>query len=349
MIEFLSEYGLFLAKSITVVVAILLVVGGVAASTRRGHGDHEGEIKIENLNEAYEDMEHSLKYAVLSKEELKKEEKAHKKKLKEEKKSAKKSDAPEHKKRIFVLDFDGDVHAEGVENLGTEITTILTVATEKDEVVLRLESPGGQVHAYGLAASQLARITAKNIPFTVCVDKVAASGGYMMACIADKVIAAPFAILGSIGVIAELPNFNRILKKNDVDYEVYTAGKYKRTVSIMGEITKDGEKKFKEELESTHVLFKDMVSTNRPDMDIEKIATGEHWYGTQAIELQLADEIRTSEDYLFAASKDCDIYSVSYEVKRSVAEKLGLAAEKTFSRTLMKGWSELTSRHNRIV
>jgi len=183
----------------------------------------------------------------------------------------------------------------------------------------------------------------------VCVDKVAASGGYMMACVADKVIAAPFAILGSIGVIAELPNFNRILKKNDVDYEVYTAGKYKRTVSIMGEITKEGEEKFKEELESTHVLFKNMVSSNRPDMDIEKIATGEHWYGTQALELQLADEICTSDDYLYAASNDCDIYSISYEVKRSVAEKLGLAAEKTFTRTLTKGWSELTSRHNRIV
>lgn len=351
MVELLSEYGLFLAETVTVVVAVLIIIGGIASSSMRGRQDHSGNVKVTHLNETYEEMTDVLKEAVLTKEQLKEEEKARKKKEKEEKKAAKKSKPEEEpaKKRIFVLDFDGDVQAEGVEALGTEITTVLTIATENDEIVLRLESPGGQVHAYGLAASQLSRIVDKKIPFTVCVDKVAASGGYMMACIADKIIAAPFSILGSVGVVAELPNFNKVMKKYDVDYDVYTAGAYKRTVTVLGENTAEGKAKFVEELESTHVLFKDMVAHNRPQLDIEKIATGEHWYGSQAQDLGLVDLLKTSEDYLFEASKEADIYEVSYHVKQSMADRLGLAAEKTATRSLTQLWSNITARHNKIV
>lgn len=353
MVDLLAEYGLFLAEAVTIVVAILIVVGGIASSSMRGRHDHQGHVKVTHLNETFDEMTEVLKSAVLTKEQLKEEEKAQKKKDKEEKKAAKKKksdteDAPA-KKRIFVLDFDGNVQADGVEALGTEITAILTLATEKDEVVLRLESPGGQVHAYGLAASQLSRIIDKKIPFTACVDKVAASGGYMMACIADNIVAAPFSILGSVGVVAELPNFNKVMKKYDVDYDVYTAGAYKRTVTMLGENTAEGKAKFVEELESTHVLFKDMVAKNRPQLEIEKIATGEHWYGSQAKDLGLVDSLKTSDDYLYEASKTADIYEISYEVKQSMADKLGFAAEKAVSRSLVRWWSNVSFRHNRVV
>ena len=109
--------------------------------------------------------------------------------------------------------------------------------------------------AYGLAASQMQRIRDKKLKLTVCVDKVAASGGYMMAVVADKIIAAPFAVLGSIGVLAQVPNFHRLLKKHDVDFEMLTAGKYKRTLTMFGENTDKGREKFQEDIEDTHVLF----------------------------------------------------------------------------------------------
>jgi len=351
VVELLSEYGLFLAKAVTVVIAILFVIGGIASSSMRGRSEQNGLVKVTHLNEAFDEMTDALKSVVLTRDQLKEEEKAEKKKEKEERKAAKKlkDEDKKDKKRIYVLDFDGDVKAEGVEALGTEITAVLSLATKNDEIVLRLESPGGQVHAYGLAASQLSRINDRGIPFTVCVDKVAASGGYMMACIADNIIAAPFSILGSVGVVAELPNFNKVMKKYDVDYDVYTAGAFKRTVTVLGENTDEGKAKFVEELESTHVLFKEWVSANRPSLDIEKIATGEHWYGSQALELGLIDSLKTSEDYLFDASKDADVYEVSFQVKQSVADKLGFAAEKAATRSLTRWWSEITARHNRIV
>ena len=353
MVELLAEYGLFLAEAVTVVVAILIVFGGIASSSMSRRQDDHGHVKVTHLNETFEDMADILKEAVLTKDQLKDEEKAQKKKEKEEKKAAKKkkpdADEKPEKKRVFVLDFDGDMQAGGVEALGTEITALLTMATEKDEVVIRLESPGGQVHAYGLAASQLSRIVDKKIPFTACVDKVAASGGYMMACVADKIVAAPFSILGSVGVVAELPNFNKVMKKYDVDYDVYTAGAYKRTVTMLGENTEAGKAKFVEELESTHVLFKDMVAKNRPQLDIEKVATGEHWYGSQAKELGLVDELKTSDDYLYEASKNADVYEISYEVKQTMADKLGFAAEKAATRSLTRLWTNITSRHNRIL
>jgi len=351
VVELLAEYGLFLAKAITVVVAVLFVVGGILSSSSRGRVEHSGNIKVTHLNETYEEMTDVLNATVLSKDELKDKDKAQKKKDKDDKKALKKNKSEDDpvKKRIFVLDFDGDVAAAGVEALGTEITAVLTLATKDDEIVLRLESPGGQVHAYGLAASQLSRIVDKKIPFTACVDKVAASGGYMMACIADKIVAAPFSILGSVGVVAELPNFNKIIKKYDVDYDVYTAGAFKRTVTMLGENTEAGKAKFVEELESTHVLFKTLVADNRPQLKIEEIATGEHWYGSQAKDLGLVDELKTSDDYLFDASKDADIYEVSFQEKQTIADKLGFAAEKAATRTLTRWWGNITSNHNRIV
>lgn len=350
MAEFFLEYGLFLAKAVTVVVAILLIISAIAATAQsRAHHGHKGEIRVTPLNDFFDDLKAALQHSILTKDEWKAEEKRLKKEEKEKAKERKKHPEAAERKRVFVLDFEGDVAASGVENLANEITAVLTMARKEDEVVLRLESPGGQVHAYGLASSQLERFRQKEIPLTVCVDKVAASGGYMMACVGNRILAAPFAILGSIGVVAELPNFNRVLKKYDVDYDVYTAGQYKRTVTMLGENTPEGKKKFIEEIEDTHGLFKAMVSRNRPQLDMDKIATGEHWYGTQCVDLKLVDGIQTSDDYLYEASQNADVFEVSYEVKKTMADRLGLATEGALTRSLLKVVELLSGRGKQLI
>jgi serine protease SohB len=340
-LEFLSQYGLFLAKSVTVVVAILFVVAGLAALSSRQKREQEGHIEVEPLNKKYEDMAETIKSEILTHDELKKEHKAAKKKEKLERKQAKKEPEAERRKRLYVINFDGDVKASEVENLREEITAVLTMADAKDEVVIKLESPGGMVHTYGLASSQLQRIVRKDIPLTICVDAVAASGGYMMACIGTKILAAPFAILGSIGVMAELPNFHRLLKKHDVDYELFTAGEYKRTVTMFGQNTEKGRDKFNQELEDTHELFKQFVGEHRPQVTIGDVATGEVWYGTRALENKLIDDIQTSDEYLLEQSKECDLYEIKYSHKKGWQEKFGMAAERGVSRAVTKLLTQL--------
>ena len=343
--EFLSDYGLFLAKAITLVVAILFVVIGIIAASQRHKGDQEGDIEVTYINDKYDDLEQTLKSAILTDDELKQEHKAHKKKLKEEKKLKKKqTDQDEgRKKRLYVIHFDGDVKASAVSSLREEVTAILTMAEREDEVVLCLESPGGMVHTYGLAASQLARITQQDIPLTVVVDAVAASGGYMMACIGNKILAAPFAIIGSIGVVAQLPNFHRLLKKNDIDFELFTAGEHKRTVTMFGENTEKGRQKFTEELEDTHNLFKSFVSEHRPQVNVAEVATGEIWYGQRALENNLIDDIQTSDEYLMSQRKDSNIYQVKYAEKKTFQEKIGLAAQHATDGVFSKIWERLRS------
>ncbi|MHC0016775.1 protease SohB [Acinetobacter pittii] len=229
--------------------------------------------------------------------------------------------------KIFVLDFKGDIQASAVENLREEITLILATAKAgRDRIVVRLESPGGMVHGYGLAAVQLVRLRDAGFHVTICVDKVAASGGYMMACIANEIIAAPFAIVGSIGVVAQVPNFNRLLKEHNVDFELYTAGQYKRTVTMFGENTPEGKAKFEEELQQTHVLFKHFVEKYRPQLNVDKVATGEHWYGEDALDLNLVDKLQTSDEYLLALLPQHDVYVINTRKKATLGEKLGLQA-----------------------
>lgn len=229
--------------------------------------------------------------------------------------------------KIYVIDFKGDVQASAVENLREEITLILATAKAgKDRVVVRLESPGGMVHGYGLAAAQLVRLRGAGFHLTICVDKVAASGGYMMACIANEIITAPFAVVGSIGVVAQVPNFNRLLKEHNVDFELYTAGEYKRTVTMFGENTPEGKAKFEQELQQTHALFKHFVEKYRPKLNVEKVATGEHWYGQDALDLNLVDELKTSDEYLLSALPQHDVYVISTRRKPTLGEKLGLQA-----------------------
>lgn len=352
--EFLTEYGLFLAKTLTFLAAIFVVVSLVLSAGGRNKKSDKGQVEVTRLNEKFEHLRDSLRDAMLNDDEYKEFAKAEKKRLKEEKAQKKKATKEierqkentqdpvvQERKRIFVLDFHGDIKASEVDNLREEITTVLTLAKSTDEVVVKVESGGGMVHSYGLASSQLARVTAKSIPLTVCVDKVAASGGYMMACVANKIVAAPFAILGSIGVVAQLPNFHKLLKKNDIDYEMFTAGEYKRTVTMFGENTDKGRTKFVEELEDTHVLFKQFVNEHRPQVDIAKVATGEVWFGLRAKDVNLIDELQTSDEYLFNQIENADIYEVEFAFKKSLQEKLGMAAQGAVDRLLMTWWERL--------
>lgn len=362
MLEFIAEYGLFLAKVITVVIAIIIVIATATSASQREKGLPEGHIVVRDLSEKFTATRDNLRSAIWSEErfklEHKKQQKADKAKQKQEKKQLKKKpSASEPKdtgeeaenssdaKRLYVLDFDGDMQASAVNNLREEVTAVLTFASENDEVVLRLESPGGLVHSYGLAASQLQRFRQRNIPLTVCVDKVAASGGYMMACLADKIVAAPFAVLGSIGVVAQIPNFHRVLKKNDVDVEILTAGEYKRTLTMLGENTESGRAKFVEELEETHTLFKEWVAEHRQQLDIDQVATGETWYGTRAVEQKLVDELSTSDDYIADQIKaEAEVYQVRYEEKKSLQQRFGMAASDSLDGLLLKWWNRFSQR-----
>lgn len=352
--EFLFEYGLFFAKVATLLVAFVVVVSVVVgASQKNKYGEGRGHLEITPLNQQFEDLKDTMLIATtdesLQKAEEKKLTKAKKKLLSEQKKTVKNVSESDVKKRskVYVLNFDGNISASAVGHLREEITAVLTQATPNDEVLLKLESAGGMVHSYGLASSQLDRLRKKNVPLTVCVDKVAASGGYMMACVADKILAAPFAIIGSIGVVAQMPNFNKVLKKHDVEFELLTAGEHKRTLTMFGENTEKGREKFIEELEETHQLFKEYVSTRRPQIDIDKIATGEIWYGSRAKDIKLIDDVQTSDEYLVSRIEDADVFEVAYVFKKKLHQRLGIAAEESADRLLVKWWSRLTQSSNK--
>ncbi|WP_334050428.1 protease SohB [Alteromonas gracilis] len=337
--EFLYEYGLFVAKAATLVIAFVVVVStivGVASKQKQG----KGQLEIVSISEQLKDITNYAKQVLLDKNALKKLAKEQKKEAKA--KSKEKVDDTQ-KSRLYVIDFKGSMDANEVEHLREEITAILCVANKDDEVLVRLESGGGVVHGYGLAASQLQRIKEKGIKLTIAVDKVAASGGYMMACVADNLLASQFAYIGSIGVLAQLPNFNKLLKKNDIEFEQHTAGEFKRTLTVFGENNDEGREKFKEEIEEIHVLFKDFVQSQRPDMNIDKVATGEYWPGIKAKALGLVDDITTSDDYILSHYPAREIFSVKYSVKKNVAEKLGMSAANVVERVFMKSMNK--ARH----
>lgn len=347
VLEFITEYGLFLAKSITVLVTIVVVIAFVFSMGHKGKSTDKGHLEVTRLNDKFEAIQKALKDAVtapeLRKQELKQEKAQEKTAAKAQKKAAKKqADTQANaKSRVYVLNFDGDIKASAVDSLREEISGVLSLARANDEVVLRLESGGGMVHSYGLAASQLDRIRKQGIPLTVCVDKVAASGGYMMACVANKILAAPFAVMGSIGVVAQLPNFHRLLKKNHVDVELLTAGEHKRTLTMFGENTDKDREKFIEDLEDTHELFKSFVSQHRPVVDIQAVATGDVWYGQRALQNHLVDELMTSDEYIHTLAATADVFEVEYVFKKSIQEKLGVAAQGAVDRLLLTWVSRL--------
>ena len=330
MMEFISEYGLFLLKVVTVVIGIVVVIGFAVAAGHKA-ASHEG-LEVENLNKKYQSLASELKKAVMNKSEWKAESKVQKGR---DKAHAKEEGS---RPRTYVIDFKGDLKASAVPSLREEISAILDVATEKDQVVVRLENYGGVVHEHGLAASQLVRVRERNIPLLVSIDKVAASGGYLMACVANKIVVAPFAILGSIGVIAQLPNFNRMLDNHGVDFEQITAGDYKRNVTMFGKNTDEDRARLKEQLEDVHTLFKSAVSEYRPDLDLDKVATGEHWYGTQALELGLADELKTSDELLANLATDRDLYRVAFKIKQPFQKRLMANVDSTLEKLEASSW-----------
>lgn len=339
--EILLNYGIFLLELLTVFGVIAVVVMIILESRKQ---PENGSITLTNLSEKFKNDEKALAHSFLSEAELKAQEKAEKKAEKAQAKAEKKrlkegSEKPEDemKPRLFVLNFNGDIHASQVTALRKEIDAVLMLAKpEKDQVLLKLESAGGVVHGYGLAASQLQRLKDKQIKLNVVVDKVAASGGYMMACVADKIISAPFAVIGSVGVVAQVPNIHRLLKKHDIDVDVMTAGEYKRTVTLVGENTEKGKQKFQQELEETHQLFKDFVLLHRPQLAIEQIATGEHWFGQQALALKLVDELSTSDDLILNAVKEQEVIEIKYQQKKKLAQRVGEQVESSSERILAK-------------
>ncbi len=335
--DFLLEYAGFLARAVTVLVVIVVVLAMMTALRSRGR-TRAGELLVTSLNDFYSELKDTIELNVLDKAQLK----ARRKALSAQEKQDKKAGL--NKTRVFVLDFDGDIKASAADSLRHEITALLAVAQPTDEVVLRLESGGGMVHSYGLASSQLARIRDAKIPLTVCVDKVAASGGYMMACIGDKILSAPFAVLGSIGVVAQLPNIHRLLKKNNIDVEILTAGEHKRTLTMLGENTEQGREKFLQDLQTTHDLFKKFVVQYRPQLDIDAVATGEVWLGTDAQEQQLVDQLQTSDEYLSKRAVDADLYALQFVQKKSLQERVGLSAGAALEHVADKGWERLQRR-----
>ena len=324
--EFLFEYLGFLAKTATIVVAALIVLSAMVATSahRAMRKPAAGHIEITLLNDRLRDMGRVIEEASLSHAAAKKQRKREAKARKHERKRRERAKADEASRRVFVLNFNGDIQASAVENLRLEISAVLASATEADEVVVRVDSAGGMVHAYGLAASQLARVRSRGLKLTAAVDKVAASGGYLVAAVADRVLAAPFAVVGSIGVLAQIPNIHRLLKKHDVDVEVLTAGRYKRTLDVLGENTEQGREKLREELEDIHALFKEYVADWRPSLDLDAVSTGEAWYGQRALDRALVDELVTSDEYLAGACADAEVFEVAWvEPKRPIEKLVG--------------------------
>ena len=388
--ELLFDYLGFLAKTVTVVVAVMVILSAVAsaAAHRALRSPPTGHVEVMQLNERLQSMHRAVEEAALPaavvKRRRKADAKARKQHLKEEARREKtrgasrpaeaaaevlSSDVAETQtaqaeeqasgasdvgstavvepaqssekatRRVFVLNFEGDMAASGVESLRQEVSAVLGAAAVGDEVVVRVESFGGAVHAYGLAASQLARIRSHGATLTVAVDKVAASGGYLMAAVADRILAAPFAVVGSIGVVAQIPNVHRLLKKHDVDVEVHTAGRFKRTLDFLGENTEQGRAKLREELEDVHALFQEYVANWRPGIDLDAVSTGEHWYGQRALDRALVDELVTSDEYLSRACQDADVFEVSWVVPKPPLERLAGQFASALGTALGKGAS----------
>ena len=343
MKEILIEYGVFLGKGLTVLVLTLIALGSII-KLRKENNSEKNSLKITKINDTYRKLKNKILSNIISKKEKKSEIKKLKQ-LRKEKKSEIKKLKKEIFNKVFVCKFVGDINAKETDQLREKITAILSVAKENDEVILCLESPGGVVHGYGLAASQLDRIKKQNIKLTITVDKVAASGGYMMACVADKIIAAPFAIIGSIGVVAQIPNFYRLLDKKNIDIELHTAGEYKRTLTMLGKNTSKGRKKFVDDLEEIHSIFKSFVKEHRPALNVNKVSTGEIWLGQQAIKQGLVDEIMTSDEYILQKIESNDVFLVEIISKKSIKEKLAQTSETLLEKIANKVWRQISNRY----
>jgi serine protease SohB len=334
MMDFLLNYGLFLAKTVTLVFFIIVVILLIVSASQK-NSSADDQIEIKNLSKKFANLKKLMLASTTSKKEFKQLQKQDKQSSKKESSKTQASD-----QRVFVINFVGNIKATAVKHLRKEITALLSIATDKDEVVICLENSGGLVHEHGLAASQLQRIRQRGIPLTVAVDKVAASGGYMMACVADRIIAAPFSVLGSIGVIAQMPNFNKLLERHGIEYEQIKAGDLKRTITMFGKNTDQDRAQFTEQMQETHDLFKEFVAENRTELDMEQVATGEHWLGKKALQLKLVDELMTSDDYLLQKSQEATVYEITHRSPKSVGEKLMGNVQSVYEKTLTQWWEK---------
>nr|WP_267956324.1 protease SohB [Halomonas sp. MCCC 1A17488] len=306
------------------VLTLLVVVTVVVIARIKSEAGERVRLRVDELNNRLEYRRRRLALAATEPSARKRLAKAFRRDDKSRSRAGRRQ-ADEPRGTVWVLDFHGDLRATGAARFAEEISAVTAAASEGDEVVIRLESAGGLVHAYGLAAAQVDRLREAGLDTTVCVDKVAASGGYLMACAANQLRAAPFAVLGSIGVVAQLPNVHRLLKRHDVDVELLTAGEYKRTLTVFGENTEEGREKFQSDLEHIHELFKRHVAERRPTLDVEAVATGEVWYGRDALEKGLVDALGTSEAYLLARMEEARVVSVRLEARHPMGKRLGLA------------------------
>lgn len=304
MENILTSYAIFFLKIITIIILLLTTIIICLILITNKDNNY---IKIKNINKKYI----TLKKLFLSKIS---------KKI--ERKNLIKEENLTKTKNLFVLHFNGDINASDINNLKDILSIIILNKTHVDEVLIKLTSNGGIVTNYGLAASQLKRLKNENINLTISIDTIAASGGYMMACVANKIIASHFSIIGSIGVLGIIPNINKILTKNNIEIEYHTSGKYKKTLSIIGENTEIGRKKFIESLENTHFLFKNFVKENRSQINIEEIATGEYWYGVDALKLNLIDKIQTSDEYIIENLNNANIYEIKLSEKINIKNKI---------------------------
>jgi serine protease SohB len=335
-VDFIADLGLFTLKLAIAVFGVIMIVGIIADAARGQSGGPLGRLDAKRLDHRWREHARALLRASDRKQALKDLDKAEK----DEKERAKKAPRP----RVFVFRFDGNVQASGVDRLAEQVNALLRVAGDADEIVVRLKSPGGLVYSYGHAASQLERLRAAGLKLTICVDEVAASGGYLMAAVGHRILAAPFAIIGSIGVVAQIPNIHRFLKRRDIDVELHTAGRFKRTLTVLGENTEEGREKFKADLTRTHALFQRAIARYRPGLDLDKVATGEHWYGQEALELGLVDGVMTSDAYLVERSAEAEIIALGFagrkglvdrvarELSAGVGRGLGVAARRVLGR-----------------
>lgn len=345
--EFLTDYGLFLAKTVTWVVAIIVVAAVIVSLRQRG--DSSGSLSVKRLNDRYADRNEQLEKATLPAKSFRQRHKARQKARKAEDKQAER-DGGTARPRTFVLRFQGDLRASQVESLREEVSAILSCGRpESDEVLVCLESGGGLVTSYGLAAAQLARLRSAGLPVTVSIDKVAASGGYMMAAVAPHVVAAPFAIVGSIGVVAQIPNIHRLLKRHAVDVELLTAGQYKRTITVLGENTPAGREKFQSQLNETHELFKSFLQQYRPSLDLATLATGEYWFGTQALTLGLIDELATSDELIERMCRNRDVFEVRLVRPQPLAKRLRGSVENGVIHVLNRFYDQLREKSTNPV
>lgn len=331
-----SDYFLYLLKTLTFLVAFIIIVGVLIRASKSGtEGPGKGKLTTTHLNKQWDGLKSHMQQALLSKKDLKVLEKAEKADKKQQ------SKPPQSKEKAFSIVFKGDIQASQVESLRREVTAILAIAEAGQEVVISLESPGGAVSGYGLAASQLIRLKDAGLKLTVCIDKVAASGGYMMACVGDRILAAPFAIVGSIGVLSQVPNLHRFLKRFDVDVDVLTAGKHKAPLTLLGKNTDEGRQKHLEDLNAIHQRFKTLVSSQRDSLDIDAVSEGDFWLAEDAIELNLVDEIKTSDDYLQALAGSKEVYRVSWQPHKSFEQRIKGASSAFFESAealLKKRW-----------